>query len=88
MAKAKVVTKGGFTSVKIPNGFIKKRIALYAHSLIGRLILQKGDNPYKLTDLKNTLTKIWGIKESWCLISLGRGYYNILLGTQETKQKV
>lgn len=85
---ADVVTKGGFTSVRIPQALINKRLALCSNSLIGRLILQKGDTPYKLAALKDALSSVWGIKKHWRLISLGRGYYHILLGSQDWKNKI
>lgn len=59
-----------------------------ASSLIGRLVLEKGDIPYTLTSLKEVLNRIWGITEHWRLISRGRGYYHLLLGSQATKIKV
>lgn len=88
LESAEVSTKGGFTSVKIPQSLLERHIALCSNSLIRRLILQKGDSPYKLPQLKETLTTIWGIKEQWRLTSLGKGYYHIFLDSQEMKQRI
>lgn len=41
-----------------------------------------------MADLKASLSKIWGIKELWRLISLGRSYYHLLLNSQDNKNNV
>lgn len=43
-AKAEVVTKEDFTSVKIPQALIDRRLAMCENSLIGHLIYRKGIN--------------------------------------------
>lgn len=86
---AVVSTKGGFNSVKVPQNLLVKCIALCsANSLIGHLILQKGEAPYTLPTLKITLTLTWGLKGNWWLISLGRGYYQIMLDSKESKLNI
>lgn len=85
---AVVAKKGGFTSVKIPQHLLEKRLALCSNSLIGRLVLQKGDSPYKISFLKERLNAVWGLREAWRLISLGKGYYHLLLPSQAAKLKI
>ena len=51
-------------------------------------MLIKGDVPWKVSELKNKLTKIWGLTSAWKLISLGRGFYQILLTSEHEKTRV
>ena len=63
---------------------LRSRMEMCKFSLIGRLILSKGDKPYALTSLKDKLNAIWNLP-SWRLISLGKGYYQIFLSSHEER---
>ncbi|XP_050222820.1 uncharacterized protein LOC126672913 [Mercurialis annua] len=58
------------------------------NALIGRIILSKGESPWKLVDLRKKLTDIWRITSNWKLISLGRGYYHVILNSISEKNSV
>ncbi|WCJ43865.1 hypothetical protein M5689_024574 [Euphorbia peplus] len=79
---------GEFKSVKINRTAFEKRIQLCHHSLIGHLNLNKGDTPWKLDELRSALLKEWGISIPWRLISLGKGFYHLLLPSNDIKQLV
>ncbi|PON38969.1 Zinc knuckle CX2CX4HX4C, partial [Trema orientale] len=57
-------------------------------SIKGRIFLSKGDSPWKLPDLKFKLQSVWQLPPSWRLISLGKGFFHILLPSEEDKNKV
>ena len=67
--------KGSYVSVRINSEALRSRMEMCKFSLIGRLILSKGDKPYALATLKEKLNVIWEFPPSWRLISLGWGYY-------------
>ncbi|KAI9152991.1 hypothetical protein LWI28_004119 [Acer negundo] len=64
------------SSVPIVQG---ARLELCRNALIGRVVLSSGERPWKLVDFKARLSKHWMLNSDWRLISLGRGYYQILL---------
>ena len=66
----------------------QSRLELCKNALIGRVVLSSGERPWKLVDLKAKLSKIWMISTDWRLISLGRGYFQIILKSPEDKNKV
>lgn len=47
--------------------------------MIGRVILSKGAQPWTVPKLKERLAVIWKLSSLWRLISLGKGFYDILL---------
>ena len=80
--------KGAYVSVRVNSEALQSRLELCRYSLIGRLILAKGDKPYALQTLKEKLSAVWKIASAWRLISLGKGYYQILLSNHEEQKKV
>ena len=66
--------KGAYVSVRVKQVAFKERLNLCKYSLIGRVILGKGNKPYPLADLHSKLSAIWKIN-CWRLISLGKGYF-------------
>lgn len=61
--------------VKIDEEECVKGLHEQTFSLIGRLVLVKGDQPIKLGDLKSKLSAIWGVSSSsWSLIPWGKVY--------------
>ncbi|PON36372.1 hypothetical protein PanWU01x14_328970 [Parasponia andersonii] len=50
--------KGAYVSVKLNLAAVEERLNLYIFSLIGRVILSKGEKPWSLLDLKERLDSI------------------------------
>ncbi|KAI9173452.1 hypothetical protein LWI28_001560 [Acer negundo] len=71
--------KGGYVSVRMDPISYQARLVLCRNALIGCVVLSIGERPWKLMDLKARLSKHWMLNSDWRLISLGRGYYQILL---------
>ena len=80
--------KRSYVSVKVNVEAFKSRLDLCQFSLIGRLILAKGDKPYALSSLKEKLNAVWKLLASWRLISLGKGYYQVLLSSHEDRSRI
>lgn len=70
------IKKGDIYSVTIDEALYQKGLSLCEDSLIGRLVLSKGDKSWRIEDLKTRLNGLWSPTAAWKLISLGRGYYN------------
>lgn len=67
---------GGNIAITVDEDEYSKGLLEFAHSLIGRIVFAKGDNPLKNDDLKKKLSGIWKIREdSWRLTLLGRGFF-------------
>ncbi|PON53521.1 hypothetical protein TorRG33x02_305090 [Trema orientale] len=66
---------------------VEERLNMCKFFLIGLVILSNGDKPWSLTDLKARLDSIWKIS-SWRLISLGKGYFLIMLTFEKDKTRV
>ena len=80
--------KGGYVSVRVDPIAYQARLELCRNALIGRVVLSSGERPWKLMDLKARLSKHWMLNSDWRLISLGRGYYQILLKSPVEKNHV
>ena len=80
--------KGGYVSVRVDPIAYQARLELCKNALIGRVVLSSGERPWKLVDLKVRLSKHWMLNSDWRLISLGRGYYQILLKSPAEKTHV
>ena len=83
-----VSKQGAFQAIKVNNEIYQKRLQLCQHSLIGRIVLNKGETPWTLPKLKEHLSSIWTLNEDWRLISLGHGYCQILLHSVVAKNVV
>lgn len=70
-------------AIKIDSSIFRKRIDMCKYSIIGRIILLKGETPWPLPALKEFLASIWGLHSQWRFISLGKGYFHILLTSVE-----
>ena len=66
-----VSKSGSLSTVRINSEVYNKRLALCQYSLIARIILNKGDSPWTLVNLKHKLSSIWSLQSQWHLISLG-----------------
>ncbi|XP_050223701.1 uncharacterized protein LOC126673551 [Mercurialis annua] len=80
--------KGGFIAIKINQTVYEQQLLLCKNALIARIVLAKGESPWKLFDLKKKLTSVWNLKSEWKLISMGRGYYHVILNTMEEKNAI
>ena len=67
--------KGDYIAVKANPKAYEKWLKLYSYSLIGRVVLSKGEKPWKILALKEKLQSIWKLNSQWCLISLGWGFF-------------
>ncbi|KAK3192977.1 hypothetical protein Dsin_024287 [Dipteronia sinensis] len=54
----------------------------------GDYVAIKGEEPWKILALKEKLQSIWKLNSQWRLISLGRGFFQILLNSEEDKARV
>ncbi|KAF3445855.1 hypothetical protein FNV43_RR11032 [Rhamnella rubrinervis] len=79
--------KGNFISVRVNEVAYKERINLCQFSLIARVVLSKGEKPWKYDDLYLKLQNFWKL-DKWKLISLGRMYFHVLLHSKEDRKKV
>lgn len=80
---------GGNIQIEIDEEEYRLGLMEHEHSLIGRLVLLKGDKPLKTVELKEKLSKIWGLDvNSWQLVALGKGYYNMHMKTMDAKSRV
>ena len=80
--------KGDYVAVKFNPNAYEERLKLYSYSLIGQVVLSKGEEPWKILALKEKLQSIWKLNSQWRLISLGRGFFQILLNFEEDKARV
>ncbi|KAK3229335.1 hypothetical protein Dsin_001216 [Dipteronia sinensis] len=80
--------KGDYVAVKVNPKAYEERLKLCSYSLIGRVVLSKGEEPWKILALKEKLQSIWKLNSQWRLISFGRGFFQILLNSEEDKTRV
>ncbi|KAK0581163.1 hypothetical protein LWI29_010799 [Acer saccharum] len=80
--------KGDYVAIKVNPKAYEERLKLCSYSLIGRVVLSKGEEPWKILALKEKLQSIWKLNSQWRLISLGRGFFQILLNSEEDKAQV
>ncbi|PON81379.1 hypothetical protein TorRG33x02_228040 [Trema orientale] len=76
---SKPTTKGNYICIKVDEWALKKRLEMCQYSLIGRVFLSKRDSSWKLADLREKLQSLWKLSSAWHLISLGKGFFYILL---------
>ncbi|KAK2655373.1 hypothetical protein Ddye_008425 [Dipteronia dyeriana] len=80
--------KGDYVAIKVNPKAYEERLKLYSYSFISRVVLSKGEEPWKILALKEKLQSFWKLNSQWRLISLGRGFFQILLNSGEDKAKV
>ncbi|KAK0605024.1 hypothetical protein LWI29_021929 [Acer saccharum] len=80
--------KGGYVAVQVDPSAYKSRLEVCKFSLIGRVVLSSGEKPWKVADLKAKMQSIWKLNSVWRLISLGKGYFQILLNSDADKNMV
>ena len=56
---------GGYVSVKVSQAVYDQRVKLCECSLIGRIVLTKGESPWKHSELKIKLSGLWNLKSDW-----------------------
>ena len=90
MAPKKLVKKGSIISIRINGEAYQKMIQLCQYALNGRLVLIKGDKPWKFSGLKDILQSLWKVvpwklyrgKFSW------EGFFQFHFGTKEDRNIV
>ncbi|KAK3225744.1 hypothetical protein Dsin_005606 [Dipteronia sinensis] len=80
--------KGGYVAIRVDPSAYKSRLEVCKFSLIGRVVLSSGKKPWKLVDLKAKLQYVWKLASVWRLISLGKGYFQIMLNIDAEKNMV
>ncbi|KAK0591093.1 hypothetical protein LWI29_035565 [Acer saccharum] len=80
--------KGGYVSFQVDPVAYQSRLDLCKNALIERVFLSSGERPWKLAELKAKLSTLWMISADWRLISLGRGYFQIILKSLEVKNQI
>lgn len=65
-------------SIQLNAKSFEERLTFCRRSLIARVVFSKGESPWKLVDLKDNLPSAWDLP-TWKLISLGKGFYHVLL---------
>ncbi|KAF3455115.1 hypothetical protein FNV43_RR05563 [Rhamnella rubrinervis] len=80
------IRKGNFISVRVNDIAYKECIALCHFSLITK-VHSRGEKLWKHDDLFLKLQSIWKLSK-WKLIHLGRGYFHVLLHSEEDRKKV
>ncbi|XP_065875385.1 uncharacterized protein [Euphorbia lathyris] len=83
-----VTEEGGFKAVKIPQKIYEERIKAVQFSVIGRVSLNKGEKPWKHTDLKQQLNQKWKHNLEWKMISLGKGFYQFVMPNEKALQVI
>lgn len=54
------------------------------HTFIVKVVLSKGESPWKLSELKSRLSTVWDL-QTWKLISLGKCFFFQVLHSEEDK---
>ncbi|KAL8509367.1 hypothetical protein ACS0TY_016537 [Phlomoides rotata] len=80
--------KGEFLSVTLDDLLVQRGVEKLQNSLIARLILAKGEEPYPLETLTWKLEATWNISGNWKLIPIGCGYYNVQLLNLDDRDKI
>ncbi|KAK2633785.1 hypothetical protein Ddye_028577 [Dipteronia dyeriana] len=70
---------GGFVPIRVDPVAYQSILELCKNSLIRLVVLSSRERHWKLADLKAKLGKHWMMSEDWRLISLGKGYFQIIL---------
>ncbi|KAK2648625.1 hypothetical protein Ddye_016114 [Dipteronia dyeriana] len=80
--------EGGYVAVWVDPSAYKSRLEVSKYILIGRVVLSSGEKPWKLVDLKAKLQFVWKLNSAWRLISLDKGYFQIMLNSDVEKNMV
>lgn len=67
----------------------KTSLSEFRNTLIGRLVLSKGDSLVAIKTLKVKLSALWSIHESsWKITLLGNGFFSLDLKTIEVRNEL
>ncbi|KAK3222027.1 hypothetical protein Dsin_009052 [Dipteronia sinensis] len=83
-----LLKNGGYVAIRVDPSAYKSILEVCKFSLIGWVILLSGEKPWKLVDLKAKLQSVWKLNSVWRLISLGKGYFQIMLNSDADKNMV
>jgi len=80
--------KDDYIAIKVNPTAYEKCLKLCSHLFISQVFLSKREEPWKLLALREKLQSICKLSLPWRLISLGRGFYYILLHSEEEKSRI
>ncbi|XP_008350100.2 uncharacterized protein [Malus domestica] len=80
--------RGDVTYVKISEDLYQEQLRSCRTNLIGRLLLKKGTMPMKTELLKSALASLWKLHNSWKLVPLGKGYFDLHFSSEEDMRRV
>ncbi|KEH34291.1 DUF4283 domain protein [Medicago truncatula] len=58
-----------------------QQVVSFAQDLTG-LVLNKGDKPFSIREIESRLQKLWKTAGAWCMMSLGRGFYEFFFALE------
>lgn len=82
------VIMGDSVRIRISKAAYESGLAACRTHLHGRLTLHKGDSPVTTLALKERLNKQWPKLKNWCLIPLGKGFFEFRFGSIEEMRKI
>ncbi|KAM2953591.1 hypothetical protein FF1_031959 [Malus domestica] len=80
--------RGDVTYVKISEDLYQEQLRSCRTNLIGWLLLKKGTMPMKTEFLKSALASLWKLHNSWKLVPLGKGYFDLHFSSEEDMRSV
>lgn len=82
------IKKDDYYLVVIEETLYQEQLKRCESSLIGRLVLAKGDKPWQFEDLRSNLQQIWSPSSSWKMSSLRKGYYNFSFSSMADRDRI
>ncbi|KAH6826711.1 hypothetical protein C2S53_016916 [Perilla frutescens var. hirtella] len=83
-----LIRKGDFFSVSIPDELYASQLLKFQFSLIGHLLLSKGDSPWQVKDLQRELSQILVLLAPWRLVSIGKCFFTLQFTSEVDQLKV
>lgn len=80
-------TKGGNVCVEVTEKEYAKGVEENKYSVIGQLLLQKGDVLWMTLGLKQKLSGVWGIS-NFRVLPIGKGVFHVFLFSMEDQSTV
>jgi hypothetical protein len=80
--------RGETLGIKITQDFYERGMNYCKINLWGRLVLNKGDNPYTTREIETKLQKLWKTGGAWSMLSLGRGFYEFFFSNETDMRTV
>ncbi|KAK9921828.1 hypothetical protein M0R45_030324 [Rubus argutus] len=80
--------RGDKIFVKISEDLYEEQLKLFRTNLIGRLLLRKGSIPLRTDTIKTSLDVLWKPSNSWHLVPLGRGFFDIHFDSEADMKRI